>query len=384
MSGFRGITSRRSVAVRAVAFALLLGANGQARGVPPSPATDAWQSNSPSIAADGLVTFRYEGDGTSVRIRGDFKPRNAFDSNWDEAGESMTPVAPGARAFVWRRRFEPDARLDYQFVIDGKPRTDPGNPRVRNGAIYGQVSELVMPKYREPALLRRLGEPPRGRMVDVTEPWASPRVRVYLPAGYDPAKRYPVIYTADGAAWSDFIRLPQWLDLLSEQRRVHPAIAVMIDAPEDRRRWYAFAPDYLAYLDRVVGHVDANYATIRATEGRTHVGTSAGARAAMYAMLERPRLFGGAAMLSPSIGGPPSWYAAWFGGTRRPPRGLKVWISAGSYEGVIADDARMMEGYFRKAGASVRVRYAHEEHSMATWRDAVPSMLEHVVGEPRR
>lgn len=381
MSGSRGII--RGLAAPALLL-LLSAAPGLEAPQKPEAVTESFiaerkrHGGFPVIAADGTATFVHIGDGSerAVRIRGDFKRRNHFDTAWDEAGEAMVPLAPGSTTYVFRRRFEPDARLDYQFMIDGKAQVDPLNPRQRDGAIYGQVSELVMPRYAEPQLLARLSDPPRGRIVDVTEAWATPRVRVYVPEGYDPRKRTPVIYTADGAAWSDYLRLPQWIDLLAAEGRIRPVIAVMIDAPEDRRRFYYFAPDYLAYLERAVAYVDARYSTVAGAKGRAHVGTSAGARAAMYAAFERPGLFGSVGMLSPAINGSPSYYAPWFSGARRPAPVLKVWISAGSYEGAIFDDARMMEAYFRKAGVSVRTRYTREGHSTATWRNAVPQLLE--------
>jgi enterochelin esterase-like enzyme len=52
----------------------------------------------------------------------------------------------------------------------------------------------------------------RGSLRQVNEPWASPRVTVYLPPGYDSSGSYPAIYTADGSAWLDLIRLPSILE----------------------------------------------------------------------------------------------------------------------------------------------------------------------------
>lgn len=340
-------------------------------------AEQAKRGGFPLVAPDGTVTFVFRGDGSerSVALTGDHLPQSPLDFTWRAGGKAMTPLVPGGALYVYRRRFPPDARVDYQIVVDGKPRTDPLNPRRRDGAIYGHVSELVMPGYNEPAHVARLDDAPLGRPVTVPEPWANLRVRVYLPPGYDPAKRYPVIYTADGAAWSDHLRLPQWLDQLIAAKRIRPAIAVMIDAPEDRRRFYNFAPDYLAYLERVVRYVDATYATIATPAGRAHFGTSAGARAALYAALERPDLIGNIALLSPSISGPPSWWGPLFSGARKMPKGLKAWVSAGSYEAAIDADARAIEALFRREGVPVATRYTREGHSTATWRNGLPEAL---------
>jgi enterochelin esterase-like enzyme len=335
---------------------------------------------SPLIAPDGTVTFLFRADrpGRRVAVRSDFTPRNVNDHNWLEAGEAMPPLAAEGTLHVLRRRLEPDARIDYQLVVDGEVRIDPLNPRHRDGAIRGEVSELVMPAYREPALLPSLAAPPAGRMVAVEEPWARPRVRVYLPAGYDPARRYPVLYVPDGAAWSDHFRLPQMLDAMIAGRRIRPVIAVLMDAPEDRARFYYFAPDYLDYVERVVAYVDGRYPTFAEPRHRAHFGTSAGARAALFTTLERPALFGNIAMLSPSISGPPHFYAALLSGGRRLPRLRRVWISAGRYEPALQADARLMERLFRRDGSPVLARYTNEGHSMATWRNMLPQVLEYV------
>ncbi len=95
----------------------------------------------------------------------------------------------------------------------------------------------------------------------------------------------------------------------------------------------------------------------------------------MFAALERPQIIGGIAMLSPSINGPPSFYAPLLRGERTLPAGTRVWISAGSYEGAIIDDARLMEGLFRAGGLEVHSRYTSEGHGFPTWRNQLPEML---------
>jgi enterochelin esterase-like enzyme len=339
-------------------------------------------ARSPLVAANGMVTFLFRADrpGRVLAVRGDFTPRNSYDHNWVEAGYTMRPLAADGTLHALRWRFEPDARIDYQLVVDGAVRIDPLNPRHRDGAIRGEVSELVMPAYREPDLLPRLTGAPAGRMVAIDQPWAQPRVRVYLPAGYDPARRYPVLYVPDGAAWSDHFRLPQMLDAMIADHRIRPVIAVLMDAPEDRSRFYSFAPDYLDFVARVIAYVDGHYPTLAEPRHRAHFGTSAGARAAMFTALERPDLFGNIAMLSPSIGGPPHFYAPLLAGERRLPRLRRVWISAGRYEPALQADARLMERLFRRDGSAVRALYTNEGHSMATWRNLLPQVLDYMFG----
>src|SRR5206468_6152046 len=102
---------------------------------------------------------------------------------------------------------------------------------------------------------------PKGTLEAVREDWAVPKVTVYIPTAYERVKRYPTIYTADGSAWSDLIRLPVILDNMIAARIIEPVIAVMIDAPANRSAWYQYNHDYLDYLERVVKYIDGHYAT---------------------------------------------------------------------------------------------------------------------------
>ena len=88
----------------------------------------------------------------------------------------MTRIA-GTALFYAEARFEPDARLDYAFVVDGAPTPDPLNPRrVTSGVGGGTVSELVMPDAPADRFSSPRGEVPSGRLLVVEEPWATPKV----------------------------------------------------------------------------------------------------------------------------------------------------------------------------------------------------------------
>ena len=327
----------------------------------------------PIVAADGTAVFFFRGTGAEreVRLVGDFRTRGFHDIAWDPAGE---PMEREGGFFFARLRFEADARFDYQFVVDGQPRPDPLNPRsIPSGAALSlDASQAVMPGYPVPD---PASNDPRGSLRVIDEPWAKPRVTVYLPPGYDPAGSYPTIYTADGSAWLDTIGLPALLDHLIATRRIAPAIAVMIDAAEDRSAWYSYNPAYLDYLERVVDHVDRHHAARRDPSARVHIGTSAGGRAALFAALERPALFGRVALLSPSLGNAVYYHAPYLAGEKSPPRTLRIWLSAGTHEGSICEDARTIERTYRRSGIAIRTLYTHEGHSFGTWRRAVVDAL---------
>ena len=75
----------------------------------------------PIRQSGGDVVFVYIGDGQEkdVRLTGDFRQTSFSNVNWDNVGEPMERIGT---VFYRRRLFEPDARLDYKFIVDGKDR----------------------------------------------------------------------------------------------------------------------------------------------------------------------------------------------------------------------------------------------------------------------
>ena len=161
----------------------------------------------PLVEPGGNVVFLYFGAGgeREVHLLGDFRTSGFHSVYWDGRGEPMIRAAADAPLFFARRRLEEDARIEYQFLVDGERRTDPLNPLTAPSGIAKSggletVSALVMPGYRvRPELAPREGVA-HGEVHVLDETLGQPRVMVYLPPAYDATKRYLVLYTADGAA----------------------------------------------------------------------------------------------------------------------------------------------------------------------------------------
>lgn len=335
----------------------------------------------PIVDEGGAVTFVYLGPGEDVRLVGDFAiPR--LTTRWDPTGVAMRRVAQDGQLWVREMELPEDARVLYRVVVDGEAMADPLNPRTLDDPIRGgPVSELAMPAYPAPVQAAPITddeEIARGRLVVLDEPWADPKVTIYLPPGYaerDPDRRYPTLYTADGSGWIDFIRLPTILDRMIADGSIEPLIAVMIDAKHDRTAWYWYNPEYLAYLERVIDAVDGRYATRPGPASRIHAGTSRGGAAALYAALERPDLFGAVATLSGHFGGPPFFWEPFFSGRRAISPRLRAWMSAGTFEGYIVEDLESVSAWLRRSGAEVETEHSREAHNMGTWRHMAPRML---------
>ena len=170
------------------------------------------------------------------------------------------------------------------------------------------------------------------RYPQVPSQFVQPRdVQVWLPEGYDPGKRYRVVYMMDGqnifdpspyagVDWGVMDTLP---GLIAEEK-VPPAIVVAIDNIPARtaeympRRVYDIMPaDYQqrvrdfedgavpnsdAFLQFLVLElkpmIDRTYATVSGPEGTSIMGSSSGGHIALYAQGQYPKVFGASASLS--------------------------------------------------------------------------------------
>ena len=142
---------------------------------------------------------------------------------------------------------------------------------------------------------------------------------VYLPQGYDRAKRYPVLYLFDGqtaffderATFGDSLRLGEILDGLKAK-----LIVVAVDCDnEDRLTEYAPFPFeaegiksegkgsvYLSWLvNELMPLINEKYPAAQGRENTFLAGASMGGLMTVYALCQYPAVFGGGAALSPSF-----------------------------------------------------------------------------------
>ena len=119
---------------------------------------------------------------------------------------------------------------------------------------------------------------------------------VYLPPGYDPTRRYPVLYLLQGFPGSpyqyvDGIDLPSYADPRIAAGSLPPFIAVIPPAGIDAYHgdWTGIWEQYL--VRDVVPWVDSNLPTIAARRGRLLAGLSAGGYGAVDIGLRHPGLF---------------------------------------------------------------------------------------------
>jgi S-formylglutathione hydrolase FrmB len=138
------------------------------------------------------------------------------------------------------------------------------------------------------------------------QPSALP-VNVLLPDGYDPRKRYPVLYLLHGHGDSYWSWWNPANGNLAQVARGFPGIVVM---PEAGQGWYADwwnggrrgAPGWESYhLRELIPLVERRLPIRRGRRWHAIAGLSMGGEATMYYASQRPSYFGSAAAFSPPL-----------------------------------------------------------------------------------
>ena len=262
--------------------------------------------------------------------------------------------------------------------------------------------------------------------------------QLYLPSGYDETGKvkYPVLYLLHGrgdkmAAWTT---IKPDLDRLISTGRIPPVIAIMPDAPASRRAGYYIDSQFTGSADPklppgepvetaitqdLIAHVDANFPTRAARNGRIVAGYSMGGYGALRYSLAHPELFGAAIVLSPAVYFPlpppdsstrefgafgngaetfdPEIYTAKnypalipdFVAAGRP---LAMFIAVGDDEKALADPAEathdldyeahtLYNRIRRVPGITSELRVVNGPHDWATWRPTFIEGVEYVFAK---
>lgn len=315
------------------------------------------------------------------------------DTAWEAKGETLTIVA---------RRDADTAALCCSVRLPMQRIGDAGlwsvTLRVRNLEravldilVNQDPANAELPQFRGPAA------PPapafaaalQGRLIEETldSPAAGEtrRLSVYTPPGFDPGKRYPVVYLADGYVLDGYARLVEPLILKGE---LPPVVMVGLwpnqgdPAVNWRRLDWQIGVDPVrfarveAFLVReVIPLAEARYGASTRREDRLIYGTSAGAAWSTVMAARHPDLFGHAAGFSLGYG--PAVDAAWKAGPR-------LYLSAGTLE---PDFVRVTGELASRAGAAgreVRFEAPVMGHSFTQWQPRMIEAIRWAFGAPAR
>lgn len=244
-------------------------------------------------------------------------------------------------------------------------------------------------------------------------------VLVYLPPGYETAKRsrYPVLYLHDGQNLFDgatsFIAGQEWrvdetAQALISGREIEPLIIVgTYNAGNDRIDEYTPVADpkykkggkadlYGRMLvEELKPFIDRTYRTLRGAKDTGIGGSSLGGLLSIYLSLKYPRVFGRAAVVSPSV-----WFAnqhiLGFVKSLQKKEPVRIWIDIGTKEGgnpeeaqrTVADARLLYEDLLKKGWKPGRdIKYFEDEgaqHNEAAWAARFGSILKFLFPRPGR
>lgn len=337
------------------------------------------QLNQTPVVGDNRAIFLWQGAAVTVQLWGDM-------NLWNPTQLWSLERLPDTDLWYRVAEFEPTARLDYQFIVNGQPpRLDPRNPHTISTR-FEPRSELRMAAYQPPPELRPGPTAPAGTITRHSlESEALNQERsfwVYQPAGQIVGRDYPILYILDGGDYMNLANAPAILDRLIANRDILPLI-VVFSTPALREREYRRSEAHVRFLaDELVPFMRETYGA-SADPGQTGIlGSGLGGLAAVHTAVARPDTFGLAAGLS-------GFYSlddealARAAGRQTAPLG-RFYLAAGSYEtavteldppiNVVQANQRLLQTV-RPRAAAVTYDQRPQGHSWGFWRDVFGDAL---------
>ena len=257
--------------------------------------------NSPIIEDSSIAIFYWYGKASMVLMNGDIQ------YGWARP-DTMNIISLGGENFFYRIYSLPDdARIDYQFIIDGKTITDPRNP-ITTPSGYGEHSQCAMPLFKTKAVREYRPGIEHGTVDSLLfqskQTSLQPRMlKIYTPIGYEYLSKLPTLYVNDGFKAIEYCSYINILDNLIANKKIKPIIVVFIDFVEGDQEYFISKTDeYLtAICDEMIPLVDKNYKASVKPEERVLSGISAGAHISLLTVFKRSDRFLNAAGQSPTI-----------------------------------------------------------------------------------
>ena len=371
------------------------------------------RSGAPVVASDGRAVFVYVGRAEEVFLFGDM-------TDWIDR-RPLTRVAD-TDLFFREERYEPDARLQYRFLvaeggmkqkrddttIEGlRMELDAFNP-VKGGNGLGLMSEVAMPRFRRNAMF--------DPFLDGTPGSYSGLQEVTLPPGVLPYEHtlhifhprsdhgdYPVVYFQDGPDYIRFGYAPIVLQTLIDEGAIPPCLGVFITPPNlhlgkvpDRSTEYGMNTKYLAFFcDELMPFIGQLFPVRSDARSHVIVGDSYGGLASTYIAVERPDLFGGVCSQSGyyAFDADRLMHLIEEGDRSKQLRRLKIYLHVGTYERRIgtgfipprdqdftAANVRMSET-LQRVGVAHRFTLTREGHTWSNWREQLVEGLAYLLAD---
>lgn len=321
---------------------------------------------------NNTVNYFLRGPFNTVEITGDFNEFSPY--------LNLTRLT-GTDFFYYSHQYELNARLDYEFRINGSVIiNDPENQDSIPG-YYGYNSELAMPQYIQPWEIEYDSSIPHGTIIN-TNIYSnfvgrSYELKIYLPAGYNLTfSDYPTVYFQDGSSYTDWGSAINVLDNLIAYNKIEPVIAVFV-VPNDRSQEYAFGlrNEYSQFfVNELVPFIDNTYRTKTQASQRLVMGDSYGGNISALISYNYPDVFGNCGLQSAALH--PNNYEVYNLLTAGNVKNIKFSTIWGSYDNrdgylTVLKDSLISRGY--KTDWLV----LPEGHSWGLWRATVDTILQY-------
>ena len=358
-------------------------------------AIDRFLARHPSPVIEGeRATFLFRGDADEVRVRhrvvglpDPLPMRRLPDTDlW-----AATTVLPSG------------SRVEYQLETRRGDHyesfNDPLNPKVAHSPM-GSSSVCAATGYEVPDWVHHDPEARQGEIVeDALRSKALRReqeVKLYLPARYNTALRYPLLVVHDGTDYLDYAAMKTVLDNLIHRLDVAPLVVAFVP-PRDRLKEYPNHAPHARFIAReLVPRLAERLSLVDDPHSRALMGSSFGGIASLSTAVRYPGEFGSLFLQSASMvftdigsdhgGGPAFDPVVKFVNRYRekPTRPVeRIFRSCGTYEPLITPN-RSMVPVFRGAGMTVKYVEARDGHNWEDWRDRLRDGLSWIFPGPQK
>jgi enterochelin esterase family protein len=331
------------------------------------------------IAEGNRAIFLYRGDANQVFLTGDM-------NNWTPGVEDVFTRVIGSNLWWLSAEYEPDARLDYQIVVNGETQLDPLNSHTALSETDFK-SELAMPAYQLPPELVPSGVTyPAGKLSDHTLDSAflgeTRTYFVYEPASQLIGAPLPTLYVHDGTNFLNIVDMTELLDRMIAEREIPPMLVVFIP-PIDRQNEYNRNAVYTNFVaSELVPAVRDQYNADPDPAHTGMLGTALSAVAALQLALDRPDIFGLVALQSGPFGMDDAAIVNEL--SLMQPLPLQFFIRVGRYETAVGGDSaendilaanRRLVAFLGEKGYEYDYAEYPEGHSWGFWRTQIGDAL---------
>ena len=358
-------------------------------------AIDRFLARHPSPVVEGeRATFLFRGEADEVRVRhrvvGLADPLSMKRLPDTDLWAVTTTLPNGSRV---------EYQLETRRGDHYETFNDPLNPRLAHSPM-GASSVCAATGYEVPDWVHHDPEARQGEVVeDVLRSKALRRdqpVKLYLPARYTEAQRYPLLVVHDGTDYLDYAAMRTVLDNLVHRLDVAPVVVAFVP-PRDRLKEYPNHAPHARFIAReLVPRLAERFSLVDDPQGRCLMGSSFGGIASLSTAVRYPGEFGSLLLQSASMvftdigsdhgGGPYFDPVVKFVNRYRakPTRPVeRIFMSCGTYEPLITPN-RSMVPVFREAGMTVKYVEARDGHNWEDWRDRLRDGLSWVFPGPQK